>query len=110
MGDAAQAGTPSPTELLNEVRKQPVARTYAFEDYLESVHELKSKGHSYAAIASFLGKRLGIAVSRGQVYRAYQLWLARRRTRAARQASRARPVPSPRDERIESGELPVEML
>jgi hypothetical protein len=75
MNPKNKARTPSPRELLAEVKSRPAARTYAFEDYLEVIHELKMKGESYAEIADFLAKRLGMEIKRGQVYRAYQLWL-----------------------------------
>jgi virulence-associated protein VapD len=66
---------PSPAELLTEVKGLKPAKTYEFEDYLEVVDELKRKENSYADIAEFLTQKLGIAVSRGQVYRAHMLWL-----------------------------------
>ena len=78
MNSRNNAKTPSPRELLAEVKSRPAARTYAFEDYLEVIHELKTKGDSYADIAGFLAKRLGMEIKRGQVYRAYQLWLGDR--------------------------------
>jgi hypothetical protein len=75
MNSRTRSGAPSARELLAEVKSRPASKTYAFEDYLEVVHELKTKGESYADIAAFLAKRLGIEIKRGQVYRAYQLWL-----------------------------------
>ena len=66
---------PSPKELLEEVRTFKPARTYEFDEYLDVVHELKNKDHSYADIAAFLTEKLGIAITRGQVYRAHMLWL-----------------------------------
>lgn len=69
---------PSPEDLLAEVRGIESAKTYEFEEYLEVVHELQQKDYSYAKIAEFLKERLGIEVSRGQVYRAYQMWLEER--------------------------------
>jgi len=65
---------PSPGELLAEVKGQPAVRTYEFDDYVEVIHEMQSKGFSYAKIAEFLTEKLGYAITRGQVYRAYQLW------------------------------------
>jgi hypothetical protein len=66
---------PTPDELLLEVKGQKAAKTYEFDDYLPVVDELQKKDYSYAQIAEFLETRLGIKVSRGQVYRAYQMWL-----------------------------------
>jgi hypothetical protein len=66
---------PTPEELLVEVEGQGAAKTYEFEDYLSVIHALQQKGHSYADIAEYLKDRLGIIASRGQVYRAYQIWL-----------------------------------
>lgn len=67
---------PTPDELLAEVHGIEAAKTYPFEDYLQVVHALQQKDYSYAKIAEFLKDRLGFNVSRGQVYRAYQQWLA----------------------------------
>ncbi len=67
---------PTPEELLIEVQGQAAAKTYEFEDYLPVIHALQQKGHSYADIAEFIKDRLGISASRGQIYRAYQIWLA----------------------------------
>lgn len=67
---------PTPDDLLAEVQGLEAAKTYAFEDYLPVIDVLKKKGHSYSDIASFIKERLGITASRGQVYRAYQIWLA----------------------------------
>lgn len=66
---------PTPHELLAEVKGKGEAKTYQFEDYIEVIDEMQKKDYSYAQIAQFLQDRLGIAVNRGQVYRAYQLWL-----------------------------------
>jgi hypothetical protein len=66
---------PSPDALLAEVKGFAASKTYEFEDYLPVVHELQTKGFSYADIAAFLEKKLGITVARGQVYRAYRRWL-----------------------------------
>lgn len=66
---------PSPIQLLAEVQGVKPAKTYEFDDYLEVVHELKGKDYSYADIAKFLADKLGISVTRGQVYRAHGLWL-----------------------------------
>jgi len=66
---------PSPAELLAEVKGQKPAKTYEFDDYLEVVDELKRKENSYADIATFLAQKLGISVTRGQVYRAHCMWL-----------------------------------
>ena len=70
-----QKKKPTPEELLVEVEGQQAAKTYEFEDYLPVIHALKQKGHSYSDIAEFIKERLGITASRGQVYRAYQIWL-----------------------------------
>jgi hypothetical protein len=67
---------PTPEELLVEIQGQEAAKTYEFEDYLPVIHALQQKGHSYADIAQYIKERLGIIASRGQVYRAYQIWLA----------------------------------
>ncbi len=66
---------PSPEELLAEVKGLKPASTYEFDEYLDVVNELKNKDHSYADIAEFLTEKLGIAVTRGQVYRAHMMWL-----------------------------------
>ena len=66
---------PTPDELLAEVKGKEPAKTYEFEDYIEVVHELVQKEYSYAKIAAFLVEKLGMEISRGQVYRAYQIWL-----------------------------------
>jgi hypothetical protein len=97
MNSKTNAGPPSPRELLTEVKSRPAAKTYPFEDYLEAIHELKTKGESYAGIAGFLAKRLGMEIKRGQVYRAYQLWLGEEAGKAAPAAeSRVRKAPERR--------------
>jgi len=65
---------PSPAQLLAEVKGKEPAKTYEFEDYLQVIHELVEKDYSYAKIAAFLAGKLGMEISRGQVYRAYQIW------------------------------------
>jgi hypothetical protein len=98
MNSKARSSAPSARQLLAEVRSRPAAKTYAFEDYLEVIHELKTKGESYADIAGFLAKRLGIEIKRGQVYRAYQLWLEGGAGKAQPAAeSRARKAPDKPD-------------
>ena len=67
---------PTPEELLAEVKGKESAKTYEFWDYIEVVDELVKKDYSYAKIAEFLADKLGIEINRGQVYRAYQMWLA----------------------------------
>jgi hypothetical protein len=91
----ATSYSPSPEELLQEARRRPAARTYVFEDYLESVHELRAKGSSYAEIASFLAERLGTPVTKGQVYRGYRLWLAQRPGSSAGLPARQFRAPAP---------------
>ncbi len=76
----AKKKIPTPDELLAEVRGIEVAKTYPFDEYAPVIHELQQKGYSYAKIAEFLQERIGMKMSRGQVYRAYQLWLATRDT------------------------------
>jgi len=66
---------PSPDELLAEIRGKAPAKTYAFGDYMEAIDAMQKKGFSYAKTAEFLSERLGYPITRGQVYRAYQLWL-----------------------------------
>ncbi len=66
---------PTPDELLAEVRGRGAAKTYAFQDYIEVVDHMNSNGYSYAKIAEFLTEKLGYGISRGQVYRAHQIWL-----------------------------------
>ena len=68
---------PSPEDLLVEVKGQSAAKTYEFEDYIQVIDELQRKEHSYSDIAEFLKDRVGISASRGQVYRALQLWRAK---------------------------------
>ena len=64
--------------MLAEITGQQAPKTYAFEDYLPVAHEMQEKGFSYADIAKFLGERLSMTISRGQIYRAYQIWLTDR--------------------------------
>jgi hypothetical protein len=70
---------PSPGELLAEVKGRPAAKTYEFEDYVEVIDEMQRKDFSYAKIAIFLSERLEYPITRGQVYRAHQLWLEAKR-------------------------------
>lgn len=70
---------PSPGELLAEVKGRPAAKTYEFEDYVEVIDEMQRKDFSYAKIAKFLSERLEYPITRGQVYRAHQLWLEAKR-------------------------------
>lgn len=66
---------PTPSEFLANVRGESRAKTYEFDDYIEAVDELiERKGYSYADVAAYLAEKLGIAVTRGQVYRAHGLW------------------------------------
>jgi hypothetical protein len=69
---------PTPDEVLAEVLGKQPEKTYPFEDYLPAVHQMQNKGFSYAKIADFLGERLEMKISRGQIYRAYQTWLINR--------------------------------
>lgn len=98
---------PSPDELLSEVQGIESSKRYPFEDYMSVVHQLQQKDYSYAKIAAFLKERLGFEVSRGQVYRAYQIWLeearladerAREGEEQARMAEAFLPPPSLHDE------------
>lgn len=86
---------PTPEELLVEVQGQEAAKTYEFEDYLPVIHALQQKGHSYAEIAGFIKDRLGITASRGQVYRAYQIWLAESRLAEEGMAQEEHMMPPP---------------
>jgi len=81
---------PSPEELLSEVKGRPRDKTYEFEDYVEVIHEMKSKDFSYARIAAYLSERLGYDITRGQVYRAYQLWCEMKDEEAREEAERKR--------------------
>ena len=86
---------PTPEELLVEVKGQEAAKTYEFEDYLPVVDALQKKGHSYADIAKIIQERLGITASRGQVYRAYQIWLEESRQAEEGIAQEERYAPEP---------------
>lgn len=86
---------PSPDEVLAEVLGKQPEKTYPFEDYLQAVHEMQNKGFSYAKIADFLGERLQMKISRGQIYRAYQTWLL---TRSDEPDERGLEIPEDRDE------------
>jgi hypothetical protein len=78
----------TPEELLVQIQGEEAAKTYEFEDYLPVIHVLYTeKGHSYSDIAKFVEERLGITASRGQVYRAYQMWLAKKNETDADRAS-----------------------
>jgi hypothetical protein len=66
---------PTPEQLLLEVQGKGAAKTYEFDEYIEVVDELHRKDYSFADIADYLEKRLGISVNRGQVYRAHRIWL-----------------------------------
>ena len=81
---------PSPADLLAEVKGQKPAKTYEFDDYIEVVDELHRKDYSYADIAKFLAERLGISVTRGQVYRAHNLWLEDKEAQAEAEAEAQR--------------------
>jgi len=78
-------------------------------DYVEVIAGLRSKGQSYAEAARFLSERLGIRVTRGQVYRAHRIW--RREGPAPAIAAPAGTVESLirlLDERFSGGPLPLE--
>ena len=91
---------PTPEELLVELEGQAAAKTYEFDDYLPVIDAMQRKGYSYAKIADFLKERLGITASRGQVYRAYQIWLqeATRAEEGMAYEEQFVPEPTPQEE------------
>lgn len=93
---------PTPDELLAEVHGLPSAKTYAFDDYIEVIDALQKKDHSYADIAAFLKERLGFDATRGQVYRALNIW------RADRKAEQLRAEGVEIDDRSERNEWELE--
>ena len=94
---------PSPEDLLAEVQGQQPTKTYEFEDYLPVIHALQQKGYSYAGIAEYIKERLGFIASRGQVYRAYQSWLAEQ-SRMAETAFEEQPDAKPKTDQEEYDE------
>ncbi len=104
----AKREVPSPEELLSEVRGKKAARTYEFEDYIEVVDELQRKDYSYAKIAEFLAERLGIEVSRGQVYRAYQIWLEEKEREAEAARDERLEQLEPSESKLDSDEMAIE--
>ncbi len=56
-------------------------RYFEVEAYVDPICKLQSRGYSYAEIANWLNEKLtgkleGKKITRGQVYRVYQQWLA----------------------------------
>jgi len=56
------------------------AKDFPLESYVEAIHKLRTRGYSYAEIATWLNEQLakelaGKKIRRGQVYRVYQQWL-----------------------------------